>query len=219
LDHAKELVIAGEREPRDVSPGWRISSAAPDAPTTRTDAAGEIGKGEAVGYPGPSRDAEAAPCNCQGCVLLLGRGRFTCARVLAVPAGPATSARRRTVRMVADYQPSATSRSHRRAGTALRKGEPDVVLLGATGTGKSATTPGWWRSSSGRRWWIAPKQDAGGASWPNELKGFFPDNASILRQLLRLLPARGVHPADRHLHRERTPRSTRTWSGCPCRDE
>ena len=36
-----------------------------------------------------------------------------------------------------------------------------------------------------------------------EFKEFFPHNAvQLLRQLLRLLPARGLHPAARHLHRE-----------------
>ena len=38
----------------------------------------------------------------------------------------------------------------------------------------------------------------------SEFKEFFPHNAvQLLRQLLRLLPARSVHPAARHLHRER----------------
>ena len=37
-----------------------------------------------------------------------------------------------------------------------------------------------------------------------EFKGFFPQQRRpLLRQLLRLLPARSLHPAARHLHRER----------------
>ena len=39
----------------------------------------------------------------------------------------------------------------------------------------------------------------------------------VLRQLLRLLPARGLHPVDRHLHREGRARSTTRSTGCGTR--
>ena len=39
----------------------------------------------------------------------------------------------------------------------------------------------------------------------------------VLRQLLRLLPARGVHPVERHLHREGLARSTTRSTGCATR--
>ena len=47
-----------------------------------------------------------------------------------------------------------------------------------------------------------PQQDAGGPALPG-VQGVLPDERRrVLRLLLRLLPARGVRPAVRHLHRE-----------------
>jgi excinuclease ABC subunit B len=49
----------------------------------------------------------------------------------------------------------------------------------------------------------------------SEFREFFPKNAvELLRQLLRLLPARSLHPAHRHLHREGLRRSTKRSTGC-----
>jgi hypothetical protein len=70
-------------------------------------------------------------------------------------------------------------------------------LLGATGTGKSRDDR-MARSSrcSGPRWSWRPTRPWP-PSWRNEFRELLPrQRGRVLRQLLRLLPARGVHPAD-----------------------
>ena len=47
-----------------------------------------------------------------------------------------------------------------------------------------------------------PEQDAGGAAGQRVPRAAAAQRRRVLRLVLRLLPARGVHPADRHLHRE-----------------
>ena len=75
--------------------------------------------------------------------------------------------------------------------------------MGVTGSGKTFTMANViQRAAAARRWSCRTTR-----RWPpsstREFKEFFPHNAvALLRQLLRLLPARGVHPAARHLHRE-----------------
>jgi excinuclease ABC subunit B len=80
-------------------------------------------------------------------------------------------------RMVADYQPSgdqpqAIAELERR----IRAGEPDVVLLGATGTGKSATTA-WLVEKLQRPTLVMAPNKTLAAQLANELRDFFPDNA------------------------------------------
>jgi excinuclease ABC subunit B len=80
-------------------------------------------------------------------------------------------------RVVADYQPSgdqpaAIAELEQR----LRRNEPDVVLLGATGTGKSATTA-WLVEKLQRPTLVMAPNKTLAAQLANELKGFFPDNA------------------------------------------
>ncbi|AHH95991.1 excinuclease ABC subunit UvrB [Kutzneria viridogrisea] len=80
-------------------------------------------------------------------------------------------------RVVSDYQPSgdqpaAIAELERR----LRAGEPDVVLLGATGTGKSATTA-WLVEKLQRPTLVMAPNKTLAAQLANELRGFFPDNA------------------------------------------
>jgi excinuclease ABC subunit B len=80
-------------------------------------------------------------------------------------------------RMVADYepagdQPAAIADLERR----IRGGEKDVVLLGATGTGKSATTA-WLVEKVQRPTLVMAPNKTLAAQLANELKGFFPDNA------------------------------------------
>jgi len=80
-------------------------------------------------------------------------------------------------RMVADYepagdQPAAIADLERR----IRSGEKDVVLLGATGTGKSATTA-WLVEKVQRPTLVMAPNKTLAAQLANELKGFFPDNA------------------------------------------
>ncbi len=95
-------------------------------------------------------------------------------------------------------QPGAIADLERR----VRAGEKHTVLLGATGTGKSATIA--WlverlqRPDAGH----AAEQDAGRPVRQRVARDAAEQRGGVLRLLLRLLPARGVRPADRHLHRE-----------------
>ena len=95
-------------------------------------------------------------------------------------------------------QPTAIAEIEKR----VNAGEPDTVLLGATGTGKTATVA-----------WLAERLDRPVlVMLPNKThrrpvrqraaRDDAQQRGRVLRLLLRLLPARGVHPADRHLHRE-----------------
>ena len=70
------------------------------------------------------------------------------------------------------------------------------------GRARAPPSPGPSSRSSGPRWCIAPNKSLA-AQLANELREFFPAQPGrVLRQLLRLLPARGVHALERHLHRE-----------------
>ncbi|MEB3371096.1 excinuclease ABC subunit UvrB [Saccharopolyspora mangrovi] len=80
-------------------------------------------------------------------------------------------------RMVSDYepagdQPQAIEDLERR----INSGEKDVVLLGATGTGKSATTA-WLVERVQRPTLVLEPNKTLAAQMANELRGFFPDNA------------------------------------------
>ncbi|MCI2421811.1 excinuclease ABC subunit UvrB [Saccharopolyspora sp. K220] len=80
-------------------------------------------------------------------------------------------------RMVSDYrpagdQPQAIEELERR----ISSGEKDVVLLGATGTGKSATTA-WLIERVQRPTLVLEPNKTLAAQMANELRGFFPDNA------------------------------------------
>ncbi len=80
-------------------------------------------------------------------------------------------------RFVADFgpsgdQPAAIDELERR----VRAGEKDVVLLGATGTGKTATI-GWLAERVQRPILVMQPNKTLAAQFANELRGFFPDNA------------------------------------------
>ena len=97
----------------------------------------------------------------------------------------------------------ATSRPRSRSSSSgSAPATKDTVLLGATGTGKSATTA--WlierlqRPDAGH----AAQQDPGRPARQRAARDAAEQRGRVLRLLLRLLPARGVRPADRHLHRE-----------------
>ncbi|MEV6603903.1 excinuclease ABC subunit UvrB [Kutzneria sp. NPDC051319] len=80
-------------------------------------------------------------------------------------------------RVVADYQPSGDQpQAIAELEQRLTRGEPDVVLLGATGTGKSATTA-WLVEKLQRPTLVMAPNKTLAAQLANELKGFFPDNA------------------------------------------
>ena len=105
--------------------------------------------------------------------------------------------------VVSDFQPSgdqptAIAELARR----IKAGEKDVVLLGATGTGKSATTA-WLIEQVQRPTLVMAPNKTLAAQLANEFRELLPNNAvEYFVSLLRLLPARGLHPADGHLHRE-----------------
>ncbi len=80
-------------------------------------------------------------------------------------------------RVVSDYepagdQPQAIAELERR----IRAGEKDVVLLGATGTGKSATAA-WLIEKVQRPTLLLAPNKTLAAQLANELRGFFPENA------------------------------------------
>jgi excinuclease ABC subunit B len=80
-------------------------------------------------------------------------------------------------KVVADYQPSGDQpQAIAELEQRLKRGEPDVVLLGATGTGKSATTA-WLVERLQRPTLVMAPNKTLAAQLANELKGFFPDNA------------------------------------------
>ena len=76
------------------------------------------------------------------------------------------------------------------------------MLLGATGTGKTATIA-WVAEQVQRPILVMQPNKTLAAQFANELRELLPaQRGRVLRLLLRLLPARGLRPADRHLHRE-----------------
>ena len=105
--------------------------------------------------------------------------------------------RRAPFTVVSDYdpsgdQPAAIDELEKR----VRDGEANVVLLGATGTGKSATTA-WLVERLQRPTLIMAPNKTLAAQLANEFRELLPNNAvGVLRLLLRLLPARGLCPAD-----------------------
>ena len=69
-------------------------------------------------------------------------------------------------------QPKAIDELERR----LKEGEQDVVLLGATGTGKTATVA-WLAERVQRPMLVMQPNKTLAAQFAQELRGFFPDNA------------------------------------------
>ena len=99
----------------------------------------------------------------------------------------------------------------------VKGGEHDIVLLGATGTGKSATAA-WLIERVQRPTLVMAPNKTLAAQLANELRELLPDNAvEYFVCVLRLLPARGVHARRPTPTSRRTPRSTRTSSGCATR--
>ena len=106
-------------------------------------------------------------------------------------------------KVVSDYQPAgdqpaAIDELERR----IKAGEKDVVLLGATGTGKSRDHGVADRAAAAADAGDGAEQDARRAARQRAARALPAQRGRVLRLLLRLLPARGVRPADGHLHRE-----------------
>ena len=90
-----------------------------------------------------------------------------------------------------------------RSSTAgLERGDKHQVLLGVTGSGKTFTMASVIARREPPDAGPGPQQDAGRPALPG-VQGLLPgERGRVLRLLLRLLPARGLRPAVRHLHRE-----------------
>ena len=95
-------------------------------------------------------------------------------------------------------QPRRSSGSARVSANGVRP--PD--LLGATGTGKTARSPGRHRQPQQADAGPGPQQDARRPALRRVPRVLPRERRRVLRQLLRLLPARGVPAPERHLHRE-----------------
>ena len=129
-------------------------------------------------------------------------------------------------RLVAPFQPTGDQPvAIDRLVDGLADGLQHQTLLGATGTGKTFTIASDDRDAQQADARAGPQQDAGRPAVrrvPRVLPG---QRGRVLRQLLRLLPARGLPAAERHVHREGlvagttrsigsgTPRRTRCSSG------
>ena len=116
------------------------------------------------------------------------------------PAKPLT----RRLKVVSEYEPAGDQPT---AIAELVRGveaeERDQVLLGVTGSGKTFTMAKVIEAVQKPTLILAPNKTLA-AQLYGEMKSFFPDNAvEYFVQLLRLLPAGGLRPAHRHLHRER----------------
>ena len=106
-------------------------------------------------------------------------------------------------KVVSDYQPSgdqpaAIDDLQQR----IEGGEKDVVLLGATGTGKTASIA--WLVERVQRPTLVmlPNKTLAAAVRQRAARAVPAQRRRVLRLVLRLLPARGLRPADGHLHRE-----------------
>jgi excinuclease ABC subunit B len=82
-----------------------------------------------------------------------------------------------TFRVVSDYEPAGDQPAAIEELTKrINAGEKDIVLLGATGTGKSATTA-WLVEKVQRPTLVMAPNKTLAAQLANELRGYFPDNA------------------------------------------
>ncbi len=119
------------------------------------------------------------------------------------PARPEKSEGGRRFKLVSDYEPAGdqpTAIAELVAGVEAR--EHDQVLLGVTGSGKTFTMAKIIEATQ-RPALILAHNKTLAAQLYSEFKSFFPrQRGRVFRLLLRLLPARGLRPAHRHLHRE-----------------
>ena len=122
-------------------------------------------------------------------------------------------------RFVAPFQPTGDQpQAIERLTDGLAKGLNHQVLLGATGTGKTLTIAKIDRGGQPTDPRPRPQQDARRAALrrvPRLLPG---QRGRVLRQLLRLLPARGIPAPQRHVHREGLAPERRDRPAAPRRD-
>ena len=109
----------------------------------------------------------------------------------------------RPFQLISDFSPSGDQPGAIDALTeGVLRGDPYQTLLGVTGTGKTFTMAGVDPTGAEAHAGHRPEQVPGrpaGAGVPGVLPQ---QRGRVLRLLLRLLPARGIRPADGHLHRE-----------------
>ena len=114
-----------------------------------------------------------------------------------------SGAPRGAVRGQADYdpsgdQPAAIAEITKR----IQGGEQDIVLLGATGTGKTATVA-WVAEQVQRPILVMQPNKTLAAQFANELRQLFPDNAvEYFVSYYDYYQPEAYVPPDRHLHRE-----------------
>ena len=109
----------------------------------------------------------------------------------------------RPFRVVSDFEPAGDQpEAIAELAEGITRGDRFQTLLGITGSGKSATIA--WtieqvqKPDADHRPQQVPGRPAG-----QRVPGVLPRQPGrVLRLLLRLLPARGLHPVERHLHRE-----------------
>ena len=84
----------------------------------------------------------------------------------------------------------------------LREGRREQVLMGVTGSGKTFTMANVIQAVAAAGAGAVAQQDARGPALQRVQGVLSAQRGELLRQLLRLLPAGGVHSAAGHLHRE-----------------
>ena len=121
--------------------------------------------------------------------------------------------------VVSDFEPAGDQPAGHRARwpRASTRGDRFQTLLGITGSGKSATIA-WTIEQVQRPTLVLAPNKALAAQLANEFREFFPEQPGrVLRQLLRLLPARGLHRRRATPTSRRTARSTTRSTGCATR--
>ena len=106
-------------------------------------------------------------------------------------------------KVVSDFEPAgdqpqaiaAPGRGRRTGATASRR------CSASPARARAPPSPGRSSRCSGRRW-SSPQQVARRPAGQRVPRVLPREPGRVLRQLLRLLPARGVHPVERHVHRE-----------------
>ena len=116
---------------------------------------------------------------------------------------PTSSARSRPSAVVSDFQPSGDQPAAiADLATRIKAGEQDVVLLGATGTGKSATTA-WLIEQLQRPTLVMAPNKTLAAQLANEFRELLPNNAvEYFVSYYDYYQPEAYIAADRHLHRE-----------------
>ncbi len=119
------------------------------------------------------------------------------------PVCPISSELAMLFKLISDYKPTGDQpQAIEKLVGSIGAGNRYQTLLGVTGSGKTFTMANVIARCDRPVLIISPQQDARGAALLR-VQGLLPgERRRVFRQLLRLLPARGLHPVERHLHRE-----------------